>query len=62
MRVVFGSEPRGYEVWDFVPQNYYSLKFSSAVETVVKGSRVDPKRRQREAGRQTIQAGIATKS
>jgi len=31
-------------------------------EVVVKDGRVNPKRRQREAGRQTIQAGIGTKS
>ena len=52
-RVVFGSEPRDYEVWEFILKNYYSLKFSPAVETAVKDGRVNPKRRQREAGRQT---------
>ena len=61
-RVVLGSEPRDYEVWDFVLKNYYSLKFSPAAPVVVKDGRVNPKRRQREAGRQTMQAGIGTKS
>ena len=61
-RVVFGNEPRDYEVWDFILKNYYSLKFSPAVEVAEKGGRVNPKRRQREAGRQTMQAGIGTKS
>lgn len=56
--VVFGSEPRDYEVWDFVLKNYYSLRFSPAVEAAVKESRINPKRRQREAVRQTMQAGI----
>ena len=61
-RVVFGSEPRDYEVWEFILKNYYGLKFSPAVEVVVKDGRVNPKRRQREAGKQTMQAGIGTKS
>ncbi len=61
-RVVFGSEPRDYEVLDFVLKNYYGLKFSPAVEAAVKDGKVNPKRRQREAGRQTMQAGIGTKS
>ena len=61
-RVVFGSEPRDYEVWDFVLKNYYSLKFSPAVPVAVRDGKVNPKRRQREAGRQTMQAGIGTKS
>ena len=61
-RVVFGSEPRDYEVWDFVLKNYCGLRFSPAVEAAVKDGRVNPKRRQREAGRQTMQARIGTKS
>ena len=61
-RVVFGSEPRDYEVWDFGLKNYYSLRFSPAVEAAVKDSRINPKRRQRENVRQTMQAGIGTKS
>ncbi len=61
-RVVFGSEPRDCEVWEFVLKNYYGLKFSPAVEAAVKDGKVNPKRRQREAGRQTMQAGIGTKS
>ena len=55
-RVVFGSEPRDYEVWEFILKNYYGLKFSPAAPVVVKDGRVNPKRRQ------TMQAGIGTKS
>ena len=47
---------------DFVLKNYYGLRFSPAVEAAVKDGRVNPKRRQREAGKQTMQAGIGTKS
>lgn len=61
-RVVFGSEPRDYEVWEFILKNYYSLKFSPAAPVAVRDGKVNPKRRQREAGRQTMQTGIGTKS
>ena len=61
-RVVFGSEPRDCEIWDFVLKNYCGLRFSSAVEAAVKDGRVNPKRRQREAGREILKAGIGTKS
>ncbi len=61
-RVVFGSEPRDYEVLDLVVKNYYGLKFSPAAPVAVRDGKVNPKRRQREAGRQTMQAGIGTKS
>ena len=61
-RVVFGSEPRDYEVWEFILKNYYGLKFSPAAPVAVRDGKVNPKRRQREAGKQTMQAGIGTKS
>ena len=61
-RVVFGSEPRDYEVWEFILKNYYSLKFSPAAPVTVRDGKVNPKRRQREAGKQTMQTGIGTKS
>ena len=61
-RVVFGNEPKDYDIWDFVLKNYYGLKFSPAVEMAVKDGRANPKRMQREARKQTVQAGIGTKS
>ncbi len=61
-RVVFGNEPKDYEIWDFVLKNYYSLKFSPAVEAAEKDGRANPKRMQREARKQSVQAGIGTKS
>lgn len=60
-RVVFGSEPRDYEVWEFILKNYYGLNFSPAAPVAVRDGKVNPKRRQREAGRQTM-PGIGTKS
>ena len=35
-KVIFGAEPKDYEVQEYIQQYYFSLKFSPAVETVVK--------------------------
>ena len=60
-RVVFGSEPKDYEVWEFVLANYHQLRFSPSVDVAPRKEAVNPKRIQREARKQ-IAAGIGTKS
>ena len=61
-KVTFGSEPKDYEVWEHVLKNYYQLKFSPAVDVVVKKEATNPKRIQREARKQSAATGIGTKS
>lgn len=61
-KVTFGTEPKDYEVWEFILKNYYNLKFSPSVDVVVKKESVNPKRIQRKARAQTLPAGIGTKS
>ena len=61
-KVTFGAEPKDYEVQEYIPKYYFSLKFSPAVETVVKDIKRNPKRMQREAKKQTKETGIGTKS
>lgn len=61
-KVTFGAEPKDYEVWDFILKHYYELKFSSAVETEVKQTADNPKRRQRKARKQLQTLGVGTKS
>ena len=61
-KVTFGAEPKDYEVQEYIKKYYFSLKFSPAVQTVVKDMKRNPKRMQREAKRQTIETGIGTKS
>ena len=61
-KVTFGSEPKDYEVWEYVLKNYYQLKFSPAVDVVVKKEATNPKRVQREARKQVAATGIGTKS
>ena len=61
-KVTFGAEPKDYEVLEYVQKYYVSLKFSPAVDTVVKDINRNPKRMQREARRQMQETGIGTKS
>ena len=61
-KVTFGAEPKDYEVLEFINRNYYHLQFSPAVKTVVKDTKKNPKRAQRDAKKQTLEKGIGTKS
>lgn len=61
-KVTFGAEPKDAEVQEFVLRHYGELVFSPTVETAVKPSADNPKRRQREARRQLQSTGIGTKS
>ena len=62
VKVTFGAEPKDYEVLEFINRDYYHLQFSTGVETVVKDTRKNPKRAQRDAKKQTLETGIGTKS
>ena len=61
-KVTFGAEPKDYEVWEYVLKHYYELKFSPAVEADTRQRADNPKRRQREAGKQMELSGVGTKS
>ena len=61
-KVTFGAEPKDSEVLEFALRHYYELRFSPAVETKTKKTADNPKRRQRDAHKQTALSGIGTKS
>ncbi len=61
-KVIFGAEPKDYEVWEFILKHYCELKFSFAVDTKLKKTADNPKRRQRNAKKQIQSFGIGTKS
>ena len=61
-KITFGAEPKDQEVWDLVLKHYCKLKFSPAVETAMKHSADNPKRRQRNAAKQMRTQGIGTRS
>ena len=45
-KVTFGAEPKDYEVQAYIQKYYFSLKFSPAVDTVVREIKRNPKRKQ----------------
>ena len=61
-KVTFGAEPKDQEVLEFILKHYNELKFSPAVEIELKQTADNPKRRQREAGKQMETVGIGTKA
>lgn len=61
-KFTFGAEPKDYEVYEFVLKYYYSLQFSPAVAAVVKETKRNPKRMQRDVKKQLQYNGIGTKS
>ena len=61
-KVTFGAEPKDYEVQEYIRKHYSSLKFSPAVDTVVKDMKRNPKKMQREAKERMQETGVGTKS
>lgn len=62
-KVVFGAEPKDYDVYEFFLNNWSRLKFSSPVEQEEHTEKkINPKRIQREIKNQLKQTGIGTKS
>ena len=61
-KVTFGAEPKDYEVQEYIRKYYSSLKFSLAVDTVVKDIKRNPKRMQKKKKKQMQETGIGTKS
>lgn len=61
-KVLFGAEPKDYEVLDYVLHHYHELKFSPAVKAEQKQTADNPKRRQRKVKKQLQSTGIGTKS
>lgn len=62
-KITFGAEPRDYEVYQFILENWSQLVFSPAIPTEAAAEKpVSPKRMQRLIHRQTAGAAIGTKA
>ena len=62
-KVTFGAEPKDYEVYAFLLQNWRRLRFSPRVQAGEQARRPDnPKRRQRAARKAVEPAGTGTKA
>ena len=61
-KVTFGAEPKEAEVWQFILDHYRELSFSPAAAAEVRKTADNPKRRQRNAGKEMERTGISTRS
>lgn len=62
-KIIFGPEPKEYEVYQFLLQNWKNLRFSPSVEIEKKAeSKRNPKRMQRMIKKQLESNGSGTKS
>ena len=62
-KITFGSEPKDYEVYEFLLKNWGQLKFSPPIKTeLIEERKINPKRMQREINSQLQNRGIGTKA
>ena len=57
-KIVFGEEPKDYDVLALILKRYDKLQFSPTVNAVTKETRKNPKRKLREAKKQLQDRGI----
>lgn len=56
--MTFGTEPKDYEIYDFILKHYFELCFSPSVKTDIKESSTNPKRQQKKVRKQVTQKGL----
>lgn len=62
-RIVFGSEPKDYEVYSFLMQNFKKLRFSPKQQISFRAEkRINPKRAKRIINKQLISPKAGTKA
>jgi len=62
-KITFGAEPKDYEVYEFLLENWGNLRFSSLVNAdTVSEIKINPKRMQRAIKKQLESHGVCTKS
>jgi hypothetical protein len=65
-RVVFGSEPKDYDVYDFILKNFYNLRFSNSLShnktDEAKERKINSKRLKRKIKKEMKNTEIGTKA
>ncbi len=62
-KILFGAEPKDYEVYDYLLKNFSKLKFSPPIRAKKKAQKsTNPKRLQREISKQLHETGLGTKA
>ncbi|MCT4621304.1 MAG: YjdF family protein [Marinisporobacter sp.] len=62
-KILFGSEPKDYEVYHFILKKYNHIQFTNAIHMKnKKDKKINPKRLQRKIREETKNKGIGTKA
>jgi len=62
-KITFGAEPKDYEIYEYLLQNWHLLRFSPPIRANEKpDAKINPKRMQRAIKKQLETQGIGTKS
>ncbi|MDL2300043.1 YjdF family protein [Clostridiaceae bacterium OttesenSCG-928-D20] len=62
-KITFGAEPKDYEVYEFLLQNWNKLRFSPPIKADNKSvGNINPKRMQRAIKKQLEKQGVGTKA
>jgi hypothetical protein len=62
-KIIFGSEPKDYEVYRFLNEDWKNLKFGPPIPGEdLEERRINPKRMQRDIARQLQNPGVGTKA
>ena len=62
-KITFGAEPKDYEVWIYLSENWRKLNFGQSTQTEKPQERqINPKRMQREISRSLQNHGAGTKA
>ena len=62
-KITFGTEPKDYEVYEFLLKDGDNLRFSPCIEAEISADyHINPKRMQRLIRKQTTNMGIGTKA
>lgn len=62
-KITFGAEPKDYEVYSFLLQNWNKLRFTLPIKTEkIEKRKINPKRLQRQISSQLEDRGMGTKA
>ncbi len=62
-KIIFGAEPKDYEIYDFLLKNRKNMKFCSPIKSEIEKERkINPKRMRREINNRLQNKGIGTKA
>ena len=62
-KITFGAEPKNFEVWIYLLENWTKLNFSKSTQAEIPQEwQINPKRMQREISRSLKNPGVGTKA